>query len=231
MEREESPIFKSLPVEIAQNILSSAPDAASLRNLIISSPFFYRAFVAAQSLILHSVLRNEISDGVLPTALATLGSSYISSPKQDQVQDFLAREPLLPTSIPEQWSLSDSLRLSKIHGHIKYFATNFGSTLCSNVLTGIPNKDRLTLTLTEEDRIQRAFHRFELYCNLFGKREAKQHFCRFGREEQRRLFLDRFAPWENEQLVSVHEYLSGPLGIGMSLHGRSASLIDNYSFQ
>ena len=216
MAREKTSLL-SFPVEIAQNILSLAPDALSLRALILSCSFFHRAFIVSPSLILHSVVRNEIHALVLPDALATLATANLSPRKRDRVRDFLAQANLFPASIPEYWSMSDSLKLSKINSHVKYFATDFGSTLCADLVTGVPNEAPLALTLTERHRIERAFYRFEIYCNLFGKHE-KNPRSTFKPEEQKQMFLDKFPPWENEQLASIREYLCCRLYTRMTPH-------------
>jgi len=49
----------SLPPELAAFILSQAPDARSLRSLILSALCFYHGFVATSRLILHAVFFNE----------------------------------------------------------------------------------------------------------------------------------------------------------------------------
>lgn len=50
-------------------------------------------------------------------------------------------------------------------------------------------------------RIQRAFYRFEVYCNLFQNPE------RFDFREQRDIFFLKFSDWENEQLACMYDYL------------------------
>jgi len=60
----------SLPPELAAIILSQAPDARSLRSLILSAPCFYNGFCATSRLILHAVLFSEFESALLAIVLA-----------------------------------------------------------------------------------------------------------------------------------------------------------------
>ena len=59
-------------------------------------------------------------------------------------------------------------------------------------------------------RIERSFYTFEIYCSLFGKSRS-----RLSLNDQLDLFFNRFAPWENEQLACVHDFLLDELKPGI----------------
>ncbi|KAL9122316.1 MAG: hypothetical protein Q9187_001125 [Circinaria calcarea] len=218
MTHTELPLLLSFPTELAQAILFHAPDFISLRALTLSSPFFYRAFLTAQKLILNKVLSNEFraSRTILPDALTTFTSARLSLQSDSQIRDDQIKSFLLNlhpiTALPEIWSLSDFWALSTTHDHVKYFANDFAITLSANPLTGASHEVPSALTPTEMDRVERALYRYELYCNLFGKNHG------YGRldwpdqrrpdfRDQQRMFFGKFAPWENEQLATIYEYL------------------------
>ena len=209
-----SSTFASLPVELLQAILSQSRDSFSLRALALSTTSFYRAFLATRSSILLAVLHNEFSEGTLRAALLTLASARLRPHIGDSIQKLLAQFQSGAALIPDSWSLSDSLELSRLRHDVGYFARDFSSTLCTNLVTGLPEENQLVLTSTEMDRIERAFYRFELYCNLI-RDGAVRSISSLEAQEIRTLVVDRFLPWENEQLASVYEYLWWKLSIRM----------------
>lgn len=62
------------------------------------------------------------------------------------------------------------------------------------------------VTRQEACRIHRALYRFEIYRNLFCQSPAKVQSSVYG--EQNELFFSHFAPWENEQLGCIHDFLA-----------------------
>lgn len=225
------PSRNPLPIEIAQIILSHASDARSLRALVLSTSLFYRAFLANRRLIIQDVLHNEFRPSILPYALATLVSSHYSPQpephvgvlldkllsSQREAVDFTREFWSLPDSLPrknsteqatEVWSLSDLFDLSRTHEDVGYFARDFASN--TEVLK--------EPTPSENDRIEQAFYKYQLFCNLFRKREGRRYSLG-GSRDHRKLFLDKFSPWENEQLASIYEHLFGKVSIGTLLPG------------
>ena len=65
---------------------------------------------------------------------------------------------------------------------------------------------RSIATRQEICRIERALYRFEIYCNIFRESPKAQYSSVYG--EQKRLFFSNFAPWENEQLGCIHDFLA-----------------------
>ena len=94
---------------------------------------------------------------------------------------------------------------------MEFFASEFAAHWNEPVDDAIA-VDNEPVTRTEMERIRRALFRFELYCNIFLK-----SLDRPGPDERKELFLDRFSPWENEQLVTMYEYLLQRMSIGQSV--------------
>lgn len=207
--------MKLLPTELVQAILSQTSDAFSLISLAQCCSSFHRAFLADQDRILQTVLRNEIAADVLPDALTTFASARLlhgvelttspSTPNRER--DYLSDLRQLAERGPVSWSISKALAISDLHGNVDFFSSEFASTLQANPFTGITHKCAIALTSREIHRIQRSFYRYELFCNLFRNGAMSS-------EDSCRRFFIKFAPWENEQLASVYEYLFNRLSTG-----------------
>ena len=213
MDYPTSHFLASLPTEPAQAILSFSPDSFTLRALILSANSFYRAFLTGQNLILNAVLHNEYSESVLVDAMAAVMSSHVQPRNKKEIEEFLYQYQPELQPVPESWSLSDSLRLSRIHCSVRYFAADYAATLVMNPVTGVRDGYPMTLTLTETDRIERALYRFEIACNLFRETDVMAGTMRGDMQEQQHIFLRKFAPWENEQFGCIYDYLWRRLSI------------------
>lgn len=195
-----------LPVELVRIILSSLPDVASLQPAALSCPLFYRVFLEAETSITTQVLLNQIDISVLPEAMAASESLRLrvhgTDPKSRQaIMDFVAQNLRQRQTPPRSWSLRNALRLGRLHSHVDGLAEKFARA----ALTKPPIDSASSITTHQETcRIERALYRFQIYCNLFCE-DQKAPSSVYG--EQQRLFFANFAPWENEQLGCVHDFL------------------------
>ena len=205
---------KPIPTEIAQLILSHSPDAFTLKNLVLSSPIFYRSFLTARNAILKDILHNEFRPSILPDALATFYSGHTPLGKDSKVEHVLSRYDNPGLIHIECWSLSDALELSKIHDDVDYFASDYASTLSRHPVTACRLSEPVSLRPHELDRIKRVLYRFELYCNCFRKDDNLDRGLE-SPQERREMFLNAFSPWENEQLNTIYEYLYRKLSVRM----------------
>lgn len=223
------PIHRTpLPPELTSIILSHVPDARTLRNLILSAPCFYHGFFATSRFILHAVLFNEFGSALLPIALAIhycerlpLGDLHHAAFQNDKwVKQQVLRDARLHivstiarnAQIPDDWSLPDSLALTELHSHADWFASEFAATL-TEVSPAESEHKCGPLREREMIRISSAFLRFELYRLVFSKRYRYEE--RPGPERRKEMLLDKFAPWENEQLTTAYEYLLQRLSLGL----------------
>lgn len=217
----------SLPPELAVIILSQAPDARTLRNLILSAPCFYLCFPAASRLILHAVLFNEFGSALLPIVLAIhrceiltlVDLRHVASQRERRInQEILqiTRANILNSMVksvrlPYGWTLSDSLALTELHDDVDWFASEYSATL----LGPFPDEVKQIcepLRRREMDRVRSAFFRFELYRRLHLKCRLYEDYP--DANDNKEVFPKMFAPWENEQLVTIYEYLLQRLSIG-----------------
>lgn len=210
-----SPV-EGLSVELVRLVLSALPDVASLRATISSCPVFYSAFLEAEAAITTRVLLKQINASVLPEAIAALESSRLCLNDDEESCDegailaFMDQNIRHRPVVPSSWSLLEALRVTQLHGPVGELAVSFVNEAVDKPPL---NRSRsLSVACQEVCRIERALYRFETYCNLFrgslmllGSPVLLMRL-RFYREQQR-LFFTNFAPWENEQLGCIHDFL------------------------
>ncbi|KAK9434900.1 hypothetical protein VB005_09689 [Metarhizium brunneum] len=199
--------IERLSVELLQMVLLELPDVSSLRAAALSCPLLYEVFLDAETTITTQVLLKQIDDSVLPEAeLAFLSSSLHHGPEpeyQHGLVDFITQNLRQRPTPPRSWSLQKALQLERLHLCVSELTQKFVHT----TLTTYPmTQGECTATRLERCRIERAFYRFEIYCNLFRMLpeidvELPTHI------EKKRLFIACFAPWENEQLGCIHDFL------------------------
>jgi hypothetical protein len=210
-----SPI-EGLPVELVQMILSAVPDVTSLRAGALSCPLLYHAFLEKESAITAQVLLNQVDVSVLPEAMAASESSWLrphdTEPKNRRViVDFINQNLRQRPTPPKSWPLRKALHLGRLHFYVDGLAKRFAAV----ALTKRPlNRSKSIATYQEICRIERALYRFEIYCNFF-RESLKAQSSVYG--EQRQLFFANFAPWENEQLGCIHDFLVRVISPGQSV--------------
>ena len=205
--------LERMPVELKQKLLGFLPDLMSLRSTALTCSSFYQSFISAELLVTTSVLKNQVDLEVLPEAVAALASSYLQPWTRERIQEFVHDHLDSRKSQPPSWTLSEALPLDSLHRHVQSFAAAFASETLTEKL-GLDELDAIPKYPPSSDeiyRIQRALYRFELYCNLF--RDPKRTL--FEIDEQMRLFLHKFSPWEIEQLGSIHDYLFRDISPGI----------------
>jgi len=208
--------LECLPVELKLVLFCALPDIPSLKSLVCTASSFYHTFIDSQSLIVATVLSHEVHPDVMPEAVAVWEASIIKPWSKEQVQDFLKQyRDSNPSPTHPSWTLSDALRFSNLHSHIRFFAADFCSSILSvHPISEVHDPAYVPPSLSELCRIQRIFYRFELYCTLYRRQSfAQKSEDRFSPEEQQSLFFTKFVPWENEQLACIHDYLFRQLSV------------------
>ncbi|WEW57319.1 hypothetical protein PRK78_002784 [Emydomyces testavorans] len=191
-----SPVER-LPVEITQMVLSAITDLLSLRCAALSCPAFFYAFNGAGNAITTRVLSTQVGFDVLPEAIAASESSQLLSHTDEEIEEFVANHFHRRQSPPESWTLASALPIGKLHNYVSAFAQMFVSNV--SIKESLRGAGWLDPTYDETCRIERALYRFEVFRNIFSKSRS--------REEERNIFFANFAPWENEQLGCIHDFL------------------------
>ena len=196
-------MIEDFPLELKQALLSALSDVSSLRSAALCCSSLYHAFLSAEELITTQVVKNQIDADVLPEAVIAL-RSYRSGPWSRQgISDFVDHHLRSRMSPPDSWTLSEALPLGNLHQALSKFASEFIAEMLntSSEFAYIDAPPRWPVSRHEMNRVQRAFYRFEMYCNFFREPEV------FEAWEIGYVFFFKFSHWENEQLACVHDYL------------------------
>lgn len=192
--------LEQLPIELLQDILAGVPDIQSLGALVLTGPLFYRAFLDAQAQIVKEVLQRQIPTELMHDALAAEFSKqdvWTREQAIDFLEQYFAREKKSFHS-SFQWTLSEALPLARLHSLVELFTSSLVSSILAQKHSAQP------LSKTEKFRLNCNFYRFEIYCNLFRNKDKNPIYAD---DDQREEYFAHFAPWENEQLACIHDYL------------------------
>ena len=210
--------FLSLPPELKQIIFSALPNASSLRSLVLTCSSFYRTFLDAETLIINSVLLTHIGSDLIFDAIVVSKSTTLEPCGSDAATELLelyAKQAC--TCLSPIQKLRDALVISSLHETIEIFSKEFASlALSTNPVTGLEDASPYPLSLLESNRVKRTFYRYELFCNMFRERGGIEN-AQTERKNPRNVsvFFSMCAPWENEQLACVRDYLSERLSLRM----------------
>ena len=194
-----------IPAEIKQLIFEQLADISSLRALISTCSTLYYFFLKSESSILAEVLQRRIPPSLMHPAIAILKSSKPTPWSRQTTEDLITlytktdKSSLLP-----ELNLRNAVLLSEMHDHVHFFANRFAtSALSQHPVAGVPRRSPVPISPSELCRIERTFYRLQFYCNLMRWRNKGLS----NRYEISWVISDGFAPWENEQLACVIEYL------------------------
>lgn len=231
-----------LPLHLLVDILQYLPDIQSLVAAKATHSALHYAFKEKCHCILNAIIMNQI-----PTALLGFAQAAHSSRRKpfsfDHVLDTIEElyldcessdyDPLVskrfgPLNLPKAIEVD---RMHRIVGH-------FTDRIEIEMLERVPEEfnipeclRRASLSSTERFMIHRALYRFELYCGLFfGDGHG------FDDDDKRRSkiksltghsFLGHSAPWVNEQLACIHDYLEMFLSEGAPRHAEMKTDLAN----
>lgn len=236
------PPIHGLAVEVVAQILACL-DCQSLLSAILAHPLFHVTFQVFQQRILKEILLRLIPLQLLPLAFATYEAESIDYSDWNHIRRLLDRvnvgqgqasspSPGLP---PLPLTHRMVAEIERVHFMVGYFAADLAQQAIPR-FNHIFETTRLTTSSPcEELRILRAFYRFQLYCNIFGRKAieiARQAnlttpgiededwawltLPRKSPEDLRReleSFFWPWPPWANEQLGCVFEYLETVISV------------------
>lgn len=214
--QENHPTLTSLPVEIQEIILSQLDSFRTLEYIAVTCRTFKDLVLYHPQGIIDRILESVIPDEVFPEAITFFEASRLPTTNAEIVQELLGRyfTSLKGNMGPRpRFSLSEATALEKYHQLIQRFTQIFISTaLSKHPITGDEVKPPWLVTKREQYRIQRALYRFELYWKLFKRLEKKDRSQRHPQlaitlQHHSKLYFDHFAPWENEQIICIQDFL------------------------
>lgn len=210
------------PVELRSAILRQLPRVEDIFSAIQSNKSLYEA-LREDSTTVSYVFHKQIDAKLLPYAAAflELDKTPRNTPHHKDFSLILEKcFSLTPSQVSEQLAqitLREALHVMDLHKTIQRLATKYSAQALALLQDEeLLKSSMLSFTPSEIYRIERSFFTLEIYCSLFGQSRS-----RLSLNDQIDLFFERFAPWENEQLACVHDFLLDELKPGMiSLHLR-----------
>ena len=200
--------WRELPNEIWLIIFRAIPDIPSLRALTHTNSTLHKIFINNASSVSFAVLSNEIPASIFPEAIAAWSSLTIKPWNKARVRAFLHHyHANREAQLNQSWTLYKASKVSKLHQRCRFFASEFFASLPSTNPVSGSAMLAFAPSLLEVNRLEQAFHRFEMYCNLFRRPFLLSNEERFTAAEQRDIYFNHYTAWENEQLACIHDYL------------------------
>lgn len=195
-----------MPIEIRCAILRELPTVEDISSAVRSTRVFREAS-REDCTVVASVLTKIIDKRLLPyvaTFLELDKSDWKTYEDQSRIlRKCLSKTPSEAKQELAQITIRDTLHVLERYDRIQYFAKKYATKALTLLRKAKVFKRPIrSFHSSEMHRIERSLYTFELYCFLYGRGS-------FDRTpfEEREAFFTQFAPWENEQLGSVLEFL------------------------
>lgn len=211
-----SPLI-SLPTELKQLILCHLANIRSLKSIVLVHSTFYRSFEDRARHITNQVLFNSLPIELYPEALAVFKSYTLQDATEAEtlLDDYFSaiRQPT-PSQKHSEFggTLAQASAIEDFHLVVCQLTTPIVEQAlrrCPVFSDAIPDESKLSPT--EEMRFHRALYRFQLHTNIYIDPEIIQRHLDFQAHayvpKDWDLFFSHFAPWENEQLASIHDLM------------------------
>ncbi|KAK0762486.1 hypothetical protein N5P37_005302 [Trichoderma harzianum] len=214
-----------LPPELLRLILTSFDSLFDLYTFIRASPECFRIYRITPEFILSSVLKRAIHPEALHHALAISlvdPEESVELAEDEQHWQFLdsyfQRDSTLFKFPTTMYGIKT---LASVNNMVSRFVDDY---ICHTLhaLYAIEETEQdfhrpavpcsshaacqAGLSATEKGRIQRAFFRYEVYSRCFPVSPRLPDESIFAADDQFKHFLQQMAPWEVEELSSLHEY-------------------------
>ncbi|KFY03662.1 hypothetical protein O988_01336 [Pseudogymnoascus sp. VKM F-3808] len=226
--------LETLPIELQVLILASAPDFATLRDLVHASPVYHRAYTSAKAIILSALIQTQQVPGTEVDSLGVLLSLDYADGMQDHPAEVIAfldryrhargrgrwvntKNPPLPVRWrPLQTDIDDLIVVVKSQNFTEYLTDQFLEMEVQNRRCGsIKAGGKITISSEERLRNHRAIYRLQIYYNLFGIAESTSLMqtdnifqCPSPSREIWALFFQTFPPWEHQEMYTMWKFVT-----------------------
>ncbi|KAI1118976.1 hypothetical protein F5Y14DRAFT_186291 [Nemania sp. NC0429] len=216
------PVITDLPCELIALILRNLDHLRFLPPALVACRYFYTSFKQYRD-IEAAILCRHITPALVPHSIAALEVYALPYPyDKGSVRDLLRGVHYFPSRLVARLPTMprDRLRtLARTHDVVHGLATDFAASALASVarnpgsdLSSSSNSSDISLSPTEYYRFCRAFYRLDLFYRL-----CRDDF--WGDVPDARDVLDTqiyigcwilsmYSPWEIEQIISVHEFLT-----------------------
>jgi hypothetical protein len=210
-------LLEKLPPETRRHILYVS-GFEELRTLIHASPVFHQQYLLDRRSLLLKFLETMMGNATVD-ACAAYQTGWADDEDlctEDEVAHFLesyqigrfsTQQPNVNTTLTEDQSACIiAFHLSVVKPLVRHYT---GWTLANLTDTTEDPKSHKPLSKMEEKRLLRAFYRFQLCCNLFGKgrqRTLQGYRLDFDSLDILRIFFCLFEPWEVEEIACIYTF-------------------------
>ncbi|KAJ5097279.1 hypothetical protein N7456_008000 [Penicillium angulare] len=210
--------LETLPTELLQEILFWVDDLESLESAALTGISLYLAFMGKETQYVGPALEKLIDPGLRHEVIFTHKSQDFSGKYRDasyqEANEFIT-EYFMCKGQPLRFNftLSEAKSVLETHQLVEYFTQFFSET----VLVSLPSEEydgvnirkpiaplARPLSNSERLRINRSFYRFQIYCGIFEEWGDLENYLGY---QQVNDYFKYFAPWENEQLSVIYDFL------------------------
>lgn len=203
--------LESLPQDVRVCVFEHLDSAVSLVNLALTGPKLYAEVQDSQHSSIPRILARKFPRSVLHDAIFTWEAGRRESSSQETIAQFLHRYARKETE-PElaRLTISDALSIESLCRTVDYFVDSLVRSAMDVASQRYECDTDSVISEAERARTTRALLRFELYRRAFYQSGAHTP----STSEQRMLFWNYFAPWEQEQMACVHDHLCNRMFTG-----------------
>ncbi|KAK6850629.1 hypothetical protein PG987_000263 [Apiospora arundinis] len=209
-------LMEDLPAELRCLVLRNAPNLASLRSLVRSSPVMHAQYREDRNSILRTCLNREMH-GYVTDAYATAmsnkeiagfldlyksasppGIDAISSEGLYWLATFHTTVAIPLFKLYPRWALANLKKASSLSKEDK--------PMSKAASKQIEREEAISLSRSEEIRVMQAIYRHETYNHLFGQAEDQRDGS-FTNYDIHGVFFCKFEPWESEAIGCIDVFL------------------------
>lgn len=206
--------LESLPVELKLSILHNISDVISLNALVHASPLYHEVYSSQRQSLLSGILIRDIGEDVMIDAWTPIRASSIRQKEAEEdarevsqlLEQYKARRKDT-NSESHGLLLENLLPMTQLHNVVDTQIHRFCEwALSTSSSSGKSMKPHDPISSAEKRRLRRAFHRFEVFCRLFGELSPFA-VSSFDVMDQSHKFLALFPSWEVEEIACVRDYI------------------------
>ncbi|KAK7216576.1 hypothetical protein V2G26_004579 [Clonostachys chloroleuca] len=198
--------FDTLPIELRRLILAELDSFSSLAAAILTCRALHSAYLLKPSeAITASILVNQVRYDVLPEVTIAFASSHLPPHSPEASDAFLTTYLVSRTVHPISATIGAYSQLEELNWCVQSLAQRFSDDCLARAETSGDSLSNVAAapTASELARIERALYRFEIFCNLYYRKSPSQPVS----HDSLAAFCLCFAPWENEQLGTILDFL------------------------
>lgn len=190
-----------IPCKIIGEVLKNLDDLNSLTSALLTCRHFHTAYCESHG-VEAAIISRQITPALLPYSVVIVqDDASLSLPENalDLLDDLRTKPTSHWVQTMAALSKTDLRKMSRLHDIVHTMATEYATRAWALVPQTSSASPGLVLSPSESWRFCRAFYRVELFNTLCAGYEDG--------DDGMWWFLQRYPPWENEQIACVYDYL------------------------